>query len=571
MPAIHHLLAVSAAAVLLVLATSTHAVEFAAPSFAASKISRDTLVARYDDNLAFKSPYANVPKLAVPLSAHHKAKLLKPAPKLEAGGPAAKFLHGVASGDPLENAVIILTRVTPTTANAPVTVQYQVATDAGFSAIVKQGAVVTSDDVGYSVKVDVQGLNPATSYYYRFTVDDQVSPVGRTKTLVSNTADLASLNMAVVSCSNMPHGYFHAYEAIAKRNDVDFVLALGDYIYEYDLPGYKPVGGAMPASRDPVPAKVISNITDYRMRYGQYKSDPQLQLLHAQKPWIVVWDDHEFADNAWVGGAVDQDDKRDGPWGPRKLAGMRAFHENIPIRPSQAVGDEYRVYRSFQIGNLVDLIMLDTRIDGRAEQAKGDRASRQIMGAAQEQWLYGSLKSSKAKWRIIGNQVMFATLPEKLFAWELPITADAWVGYPGPRQGLLDVLAKNKISNTVMLTGDFHGSVASDIPADGSGKVKTNAPSVMTEFVGPSITSASPAQDSAILNGLAKPVLGLANPSAKWIDLYRHGYMFVAISPAKVRVEYTYVKSVKTLDGGATAVAAVLETASGSNRITTVQ
>ncbi|KNE60787.1 hypothetical protein AMAG_06143 [Allomyces macrogynus ATCC 38327] len=214
------------------------------------------------------------------------------------------------------------------------------------------------------------------------------------------------------------------------------------YNYEYGLPGYKPVGGAMPASRDPVPAKVISNITDLCVMAS-------LQLLHAQEPWIVAWDDHEFADSAWVGGAVDQNDKRDGPW-----------------------GGQYRVYRSFQIGNLVDLIMLYTRIDGRAEQAKGDRVSRQIMGATQDQWLHSSLKSSRAKWRFLGNQLMFATLPEKLFAWELPIAADAWVGYPGPGQALLDLLAKNKICNTVMITGDFHGSVASDIPADRQGQVQ---------------------------------------------------------------------------------------------------
>ncbi|KAJ3370014.1 hypothetical protein GGF31_004865 [Allomyces arbusculus] len=581
MPVIRHLLAVSAAAVLLALATSVHAIEFSASSFAESNISYETLADRFEDNLAFQSPVANFPGLSTPFSAHHILELLK-LPTLPAHSvPAVKFLHGVASGDPVADAVIIWTRVTPAAGNAPVAVvQYQVATDSAFASIVKRGVVVTSEDVGHSVKVDVHGLNPATTYYYRFMANDEVSPVGRTKTLASNTADLASLNLAVVSCANMQHGYYHAYEAIAKRNDIDIVLALGDYIYEYDKNGLPPVGGELPASRNPIPDKNLANITDYRTRYAQYKTDPQLQLLHAQKPWIVVWDDHEFANDAWMGGAENQNVTRDGPWDARKVAAMRAFHENIPIRPSHAHGDEYRVYRSFQIGNLVDLLMLDTRIDGRTQQGVGDNALRKIMGAEQEQWLHSSLKSSKAKWRIIGNQIMFATLPEKIdpsrLPAGLPISAvtninsyDTWNGYPTPRKALLDVLYQNKINNTVMLTGDFHGSVASDIPADGSGIPKPNAPSVMTEFVGPSITSASPAQDSAILNEYLKPLVGAINPSAKWADLYRHGYMFVAITPAKVRVEYTYVKSVKTLDGGVTAVAALLETASGSNRITT--
>ncbi|KNE60769.1 hypothetical protein AMAG_06127 [Allomyces macrogynus ATCC 38327] len=584
MPAIRRVLCVSAALfVLALLATSANGVEFSAPSFDESDVTHDSLVTHFEDNLAFKSPLTNFPGLSAPLSAHHANTLRGVSKKADIGPPTAKFLHGVASGDPLANAVIIWTRVTPVSGRAPVAVvQYQVATDASFKSIVKRGAVITSDDIGHSVKVDVQGLIPATTYYYRFMVHNEVSPVGRTKTLVGNTTDLASLNLAVVSCANMPHGYFHAYDAIAKRNDIDVVLGLGDYIYEYDVSGYPPVGGMLPATRDPVPAKVTSTITDYRMRYAQYKSDPQLQLLHAQKPWIVVWDDHEFADNAWIGGAVNQDDARDGPWSARKLAAMRAFHENIPIRPSHAHGDKYRVYRSFQIGNLVDLLMLDTRMDGRMQQDTGDRATRELMGAEQEQWLHSNLKSSKAKWRIIGNQMMIATLPEKINPALLPPgfpaaaaadlkSSDTWNGYPKPRKALLDVLYQNKINNTVMLTGDFHGSVASDIPADGSGIPKPNAPSVMTEFVGPSITSASPAQDSAILNEYAKPLVAMVNPSAKWVDLYRHGYMFVAVTPAKVRVEYNYVRSVKSLDGGATTAVAVLETASMANRITAVQ
>ncbi|KNE60768.1 hypothetical protein AMAG_06126 [Allomyces macrogynus ATCC 38327] len=544
MPPIRHLLAVSAAAVLLALATSVHAIEFSASSFAESKISYETLADRFQDNLAFQSPVANFPGLSTPFSAHHLLECSAADLTLY----MCRFMVPFSTMDQSEEAFKMVRTATRKLVITACHDQFQHRPTWAD----KSTGKISEEEFEEVVKIKGKALGNMrfVAELFNFQVISVKVMVSIVKELLQRASeeDLECL-MTVMTTAG-------------RRMDHAFPPG--------DMDNYPPVGGELPASRDPIPDKT----------WPTSPTTARAALLHAQKPWIVVWDDHEFANDAWIGGAENQNVTRDGPWDARKVAAMRAFHENIPIRPSHAHGDEYRVYRSFQIGNLVDLLMLDTRMDGRTQQGAGDSASRKIMGAAQEQWLHSSLKSSKAKWRIIGNQIMFATLPEKIDPSQLPpglpISAvtninsiDTWNGYPTSRKALLDVLYQNKINNTVMLTGDFHGSVASDIPADGSGIPKPNAPSVMTEFVGPSITSASPALDSAILNEYIKPLVGGINPSAKWADLYRHGYMFVAVTPAKLRVEYTYVKSIKTLDGGATAVAALLETASGSNRITT--
>ncbi|KAI9149813.1 hypothetical protein H9P43_009992 [Blastocladiella emersonii ATCC 22665] len=540
----------------------------------------EELIDHVEDNIAFKSPFSNIPDLAVPLHDEHKRSIMleRREPRRNGGGSRPKvaqgsvqFNHGLASGDPLEDRVILWTRVTPATPRpVPVTVTYEVATDAHFRRIVRRGAVLTSPDVDYTVKVDVKQLSPLTTYYYRFKVPaaGTTSPVGRTKTLPRPGAKVDALKIAVVTCINAPHGFFHALGHIAGRNDIDLVYGAGDSIYEYSLEAYPSPIKAMPASRNPQPAKIIATLSDYRIRHAQYKADANMKKFLASVPYVVTLDDHELADNAWAGGSQDHRDSVNGPWSARKLAGLRAFHEFMPIRPAKAEGELLRVYRKFQYGSLVDMVILDTRSDGRDQQAKGNRDTRRLIGKAQEKWLYDSLGSSRATWRLIGNQVLFAPVPQKILKWEIEVTSDTWSGYPAARSGLLNFLRDHKINDTACITGDLHASYASNLFIDGKYDKSSGAGSLMTEFVAPSVTSATPVNDNWFLAKLAGPVLGWFNKGAKYIDLKRHGYITIDLTKQRLRTEYWFTDNVKEADGDHHYLGAAFEQRAGSNRIT---
>ncbi|KAI9149811.1 hypothetical protein H9P43_009990 [Blastocladiella emersonii ATCC 22665] len=534
----------------------------AAPEAAADPAA---LVSRYADNLAYASPYSNLPDLAL---APSDAALDHALRKRDAG--AVTFDHGIASGDTLADAVILWTKVT--SKDASVAVTYEVATTADFSAIIKSGAVLTSADIDYTVKVDVTGLSPATRYYYRFSANGVTSPVGTTKTLPAPGANLNSVKFAVVSCANMPHGLFHAYRNIAKRaSEIDAVLMLGDAIYEYDLDGYQPVGGNMGPERDPIPAKVITTLADYRARHAQYKRDKDQQAMLALLPWLAIPDDHEFADNTWTNGSFKHSDAKDGPWAVRKLAAGRAYFEYMPIRP-QAVGEMLKFWRKFQYGSFIDLAMLDTRSERTAPGGNGwtgkERPLRKMMGDDQEKWLHGTITNSTAHWVVLANQVIIAQMPEKIFEYEWSVTGDMWVGYPTTRDNLLRVLRDKKHPPILTLTGDFHSSIALDVYLDSEYDKSSGKGSLMVEFAGPSVTSSTPAQDSGFLNKLGAPVVKLFKKGAKYVDLYRHGYMLTTFTKEKVRNEYWYVRSIKSRDGDAELLGAAFESAHGSNRIT---
>lgn len=350
------------------------------------------------------------------------------------------FLHGVASGDPRQDRVIIWTRVTQSGAGDAIPVRWTVASDEDMRKVVRSGVATAHVNRDYTVKVDVDGLAPGTTYYYRFKVDGSGSPRGRTRTLPKGKVD--GLKLAVFSCSNFELGYFNAYAEAAKRDDLDAVLHLGDYIYEY---GSGPGGytspaaaaGLVPKPRDSelVPAEEIILLDQYRARHALYKTDPALQKLHRKNPFIVVWDDHEVANDAWTGGAENHDPDTEGQWQKRKRAGIRAFYEWLPIRePSDhhrldpETGNPDNLYRGFDFGNLARLIMLDTREAGRDRQlgttelvaayvgapAEGpfpadvtdDGVERQLLGAEQEEWLANRIAGSDQTWQLIGNQVL---------------------------------------------------------------------------------------------------------------------------------------------------------------------
>jgi alkaline phosphatase D len=398
---------------------------------------------------------------------------------LGAASPAAAattaFQHGVASGDPLPDGILLWTRVTPTADAKPgsgqgpsVTVSWQVATDAGFQSIVKSGAFITGPERDHTVKIDVRGLRPATAYHYRFQFGAAYSPVGRTHTASAYDADLTQLRLGVVSCANWEGGYFSAYRHLAARGDLDAVVHLGDYIYEYKSGEFAAAGKVV---RPHQPANEIVTLADYRIRHATYKTDPDLQQLHALVPWIVTWDDHEFANDAWSGGAQNHDPATEGNWTDRVAAAHQAYSEWMPVR----LGDGWTIYRRLRFGTLADLSMLDLR-SYRSQQASGvtvDDPDRTITGHAQMDWLLSGLANSPAKWKIVGNPVMisrldFATLP----AWLLgpvadllgipsngyTVNPDDWDGYNADREHLVDFLRVNRVSDVVFITGDIHCS-----------------------------------------------------------------------------------------------------------------
>lgn len=281
-------------------------------------------------------------------------------------GPA--FLHGVASGDPLPDGILLWTRVTPAPDAVPgsgkgpdTEVSWEIAEDKGFARIVAQGRTTATAASDHTVKADVRGLRPATAYWYRFAAGTALSPVGRTLTAPATDAAAANVRFGVVSCSNWESGYFSAYRHLAARADLDAVLHLGDYIYEY-------ASGAYPEAKYVVrqhePAHEILNLADYRTRHGKYKTDADLQAMHHAHPVIAIWDDHEFANDAWSGGAENHTPGTEGDWAARVSAAKQAYFEWMPVRPSIAG----TTYRRIRYGKLADLHLLDLR-SFRSQQA----------------------------------------------------------------------------------------------------------------------------------------------------------------------------------------------------------
>lgn len=337
--------------------------------------------------------------------------------------PKVEFLHGVASGDPLQDRVILWTRISPEDLALRLNVTWEVASDAAFSQIIATGKVETSIAVDFTVKVDATGLDAGQSYFYRFKCGSAISATGQTKTLATQTDQVS---FAVCSCSNYPAGYFHVYAEMAKQ-DVDVVIHLGDYIYEYGADGYATedavaLGRTLAEDNN----TEIVKLDDYRKRYALYRTDADLQALHARHPFIVVWDDHELANDTWREGAENHQEN-EGDFFERKLAALQAYFEWMPIRPISE-DDHLNIYRQFNFGELVQLNMLDTRILARDEQldyadyitasgvdfatfqANLTAQNRTLMGYAQRAWLQQQLATSTATWNVLGQQVLMAKM-----------------------------------------------------------------------------------------------------------------------------------------------------------------
>lgn len=447
------------------------------------------------------------------------------------------FYHGVASGDPTNSKVIIWTRLTPdTTFSGNADVDWKVALDTGMTNVVQNGTYTTNGDRDYTVKVDVTGLQPNTWYYYEFSYNCENSIRGRTKTAPNNMKD--SLRFAVVSCADYQNGYFNAYKVLTARNDVDAIIHLGDYMYEYGEDA-SPVGG-----RGHEPTHETTELLDYRTRLAQYHLDEDLMRLHQQFPFIMVWDDHESANNSWKDGAENHD-AGEGNWVDRKSQSKRAYYEWLPVRPQIISGDSI-LFRKLSFGGLLDLIMVDTRLHGREEQAGTTGATvnsptRTILGTDQYNWLISNLVGSTAAWKIIGNQVMFAPLQVAGIA----VNEDQWDGYPAERNSIISQVLANNVEGVVVLTGDIHTAWANDVPtanyeSDGTG-------SAFVEYVTTSVTSTN-----SPVGGIGEAVIQLANNHMKYINLTDHGFLILDVNQQRAQADFFKVNTLSTSSGAYT-------------------
>jgi alkaline phosphatase D len=475
---------------------------------------------------------------------------------------SARFEHGVASGDPLSDRVILWTRVSGVGPDRAA-VEWRVALDTQFENVVAKGDTWAVADSDFTVKVDAKGLPAGQTLYFDFVCDGVSSPAGRTKTLAKGEIDRA--RFAVVSCSNFPYGYFHVYRAIAGQDNLDAVVHLGDYIYEYGLGEYA-TEHAQRLDRVPEPAGSIVTLDEYRKRHAQYKADPDSQAMHGRHPLIAVWDDHELANDAWKGGAQNHSEAQ-GDWGARRDAAIQAWLEWMPVRVRHD-RERTRTFREFHFGDLAALIMLDTRLFGRARQPDaGDGVTpesieaamrdpqRRLLGPEQESWFKDALdRGSKATWQLIGQQVMVSPTrtpdleplldldarmdreneayasPEALRQFieisksNPPMLLDTWNGYPVARATFLTDLAQHA-KNPVVLSGDLHTSLAGNLVPHGGSEP------VAVEFMTTSVTSPGFAEylPEVRPGALAAATIEL-NPTLTYMETTRRGWLDVELT-----------------------------------------
>ncbi|KAH7044618.1 alkaline phosphatase-like protein [Macrophomina phaseolina] len=564
----------------------------AAISLSLGVISAESL---YERNMNFLSPSENHAGLGLNTNKLYKRQLSA----LPIDASQLIFTHGVASGDPAPDFVILWTRISPDTDNdrsnvtvegfvplysheteqyvemseAPVCADYQVGTDEAFSTVVDSGKVYTTSEIDFTVKVEARGLSPFTTYFYQFTVCDSEnrSPIGRTKTMPAADDEVSEVSLAVFSCANWPYGFFNAYGNAARKDSVDYVVHLGDYIYETS-PGTNRIGWDIGRLHEP--AKELVSLYDYRRRLAQYREDSDLLLNHQRFPWIPVWDDHETANDQWRGGYGNQNNTEES-WeevggvsvDQRKMHAVRAYFEWMPIRQVD-MDDNLRIWRSFSIGRLADLIMLDTRgydrsitdLDWNTEYIRliSDDAGRTLMGSRQETWFYNSLSASAdrgATWRIVGSQVIFSRMNRSSLAAdpENPFNRDAWDGYQGNRNRTFAHLYDNTIPNNIFLAGDSHANWVSDLawldarPYDPT----TGAGAVGVEFALTAVSSVSRAgQNVTVAEARAfSDDIVAANEELQWNELWHRGYIELTLTAERAEARFFGIPDVKRRSG----------------------
>ena len=486
---------------------------------------------------------------------------------------ARGFTHSVASGEPGQDRVMLWTRYMPA-AGGSGRLRWEVARDTEFARVLSQGEVEASPERDWCVKPVAEGLAPGDWYYYRFVDRDGLSsPVGRTRTLPDGTVNTFTLGL--FSCSNLPFGYFNAYGHAAARQDIDLIVHVGDYLYEYQRGNYPSAQEALP-ERLIFPEHEILALADYRIRYAAYRSDPDLQRIHQLFPMIMMWDDHESANDSWQGGAQNHQPATEGEWGARKTAAMHACREWMPVSEEN--------WTSYRIGELADLFRPETRLVGRSQQlslsafmqGRADTAQalaefrdgpwqsaqRTMLGMEQEAWLAGELRRSVAdgvKWQVLCQQAIMGSvsLGPELAAMRsegadatvragmdlalaasrlgLPYSMDIWDGYPAARARLLGA-SQEADANLVVLSGDSHNAWAFELDQEGM--------PAGTEFAGHSVSS--PGFERSIRAdppAVARAMVG-QNPQLKWADTSRRGYVTLKLTPERATGEFVFMDTV---------------------------
>lgn len=454
------------------------------------------------------------------------------------------FYHGVASGDPLHDRVILWTRVTPEDSVASIHVEWEVSESPEFTSIYKSDTLSTSPAKDYTVKVDVDALRPGSVYYYRFKALGGVSPIGRTKTTPVNAVD--SLKFAVVSCANWEWGYFNPYEKIAGRPEIDAVLHLGDYIYEYATAKYGDT-----TIRKNYPRHEIVSLADYRTRHSSYRTDKGLRLMSQQVPMIAIWDDHEVANDSYTQGAQNHQADQEGDYQKRKLAAKQAYYEWLPVR------DNPKLYRSVSFGPMADVLMLDERLEGRVKPVDSltdpnyNNPERTMLGMEQLGWLQTNLRDSKANWKVIGNQVMFADVYLSKVYPKRPRNLDSWDGYPSEKSKLKNFIVGNNLHDIIFLTGDTHASWAIEVATDVAKTYnpKTSAGAFAVEFGTTSVSSANddeynPVEDVKKMEA----ALLQSNPHIKYVNDRDHGYLVLTLYVDHAKSEWFYCETLRSPD-----------------------
>ncbi len=469
------------------------------------------------------------------------------------------FTLGVASGDPDDTSVVLWTKLAPTPREPgggmmpeDVEVRWEVYADESSTRVVATGKAVASPKLGHSVHVEVSGLQPNRWYWYRFHAGDASSPLGRTRTLPTADAMPERLNFAFASCQNYEQGLFTAYEQMAK-DELDLVFHLGDYIYEYEA-------GRNGKIRTHLGAEIHS-LDDYRIRHSQYRADPLLHKMHAQCPWFVTWDDHEF-DNNCAGDISEEAGVATAAYLARRAAAYQAYYEMMPLRAAcLPKGPDMKLYRKASFGRLAEFLVLDTR-QYRSDQPNNDKKSplndaawnpaQTMLGQAQREWLEASLKQSTAQWNVFAQQVMMGMFIPNGDAANPIYSMDQWPGYAAERTKLMKFVQSNQIKNPVVLTGDIHSNWANELRIDDT---KPDQPTVAVEFVGTSISSGG--------NGKQNPdnldKIYAANPGVKFHNAQR-GYVRCTVSPKDWKSDYIVVDDVTKPGGKAsTAISFVVE------------
>ena len=493
---------------------------------------------------------------------------------------ADPFPLGVASGDPTAFSVILWTRLARDLyapeglSRRPVEVEWEVATDERFRHVVRRGRTSARPELAHSVHVDAVGLAPAHEYFYRFRALGEISPVGRTRTAPAPWDNPRSLRFAIANCQDFQNGYWPAYNAMSEE-DLDLVVHLGDYIYEYD-----------PDSRFPDRAHVapqtvgldqLRTLSDYRNRHAQYKTDPALRATHAAFPWVVTWDDHETENNyASLVDEIDDTGERHqtaAQFAKQRAAAYQAYYEHMPIRANLKPGSpDLRIFRRFDYGRLLRLNVLDTR-QYRTDQPGGipgdfgpaevgeANSTGTLTGRDQERWLAAGLIASPARWNVVAQQVMMSRtlLPNPALVPPTMANLDQWDGYAPQRERLLGLLADHRVANPVVLAGDIHSTWFSELHRDFD---RPDLAPVAVEFVSTSISSDFPAAFDAPVKA-ANPLL---NPHVKYFDGLKRGYLRCAVGRDSWRTDVRTVDSIETRESPVRTQAS-FAVAAGTSRI----